>query len=359
MSNLLNPKTNRQPLLDYPLIDLGGDENSSSGFRRENGNSYSPVNNAVRSDTWSDILSQLPIQIETPTYTNGSIGASNSNHLDLLTSIDDPTFGILDALPGRQSFDSSSRKTSVERDEQHTVRNGVSSKSRGRGFVVALKEAYGFIENEEHQSEVFFHFTVFDGNPNELDLGQEVEYIYSIRNNKMSAEAVKRLPQKSISREEAISDVVSGVVIRSCRCLNPDQEVYPGLIRITSQSEENPGENEEQILEFSMTSLVDIRDFVQKNDAVSLQIGLDKQTGKERAVNVKPIRNKVKATVDAIKSNYGFLNYDVGDEGKKLFFHMSEFKGRELNPGDTVEFAIVHNQRTNKYSACNLTKCSS
>jgi cold shock CspA family protein len=353
MSNLLNPKNSRPSLLDYPLIDLGGDD-SVSGMRRENGNSYSPAGNAVRTDTWSDILSQLPIKIEAG-YTNGA----GSNHVDLLTSgsLDDPTFGILNDVSSSRGFDLP-QQVVRKADREEVTRNG-SSRSHGRGFVAALKESFGFIENEEHQSEVFFHFTVFDGDSNELELGQEVEYFFTVKNGKMSAEAVKRLPSKTIPREDVTSDVVSGVVIRSCRCLNPDQEYYPGLIRITSQSGENPDENEEQILEFSMTSLWDIRDFVQKNDAVSLQIGIDRITGRERAVNVKPIRNKVKATVDTIKSNFGFLNYEVGDEGKKLFFHMSEFKGRELNPGDTVEFAVVHNHRTNKYSACNLTKSSS
>ena len=203
---------------------------------------------------------------------------------------------------------------------------------------------------------MFFHFTNYEGNSNDLELGQEVEYIYSTKNNKMSAEVVKRLPNKSIPREEVSSDVVSGIVIRSCRCLNPEQDSYPGLIRVTSCQGEN--DIEDAVIEFSMTSLADIRDLVQKNDTVTLQVGLD-QSGKERAVNVKPIRNKMKATVDAIKANYGFLNYDVGDEGKKLFFHMSEFKGREISAGDTVEFVVVHNQRTNKYSACSVTKCNS
>ena len=62
------------------------------------------------------------------------------------------------------------------------------------------------------------------------------------------------------------------------------------------------------------------------------------------------------ARVEAVRNNYGFLDYEVED-GKKLFFHMSEFKGNNLRPGDYVEFAIVYNQRSNKYSACNIVKC--
>lgn len=57
-----------------------------------------------------------------------------------------------------------------------------------------------------------------------------------------------------------------------------------------------------------------------------------------------------------MKGNFGFLNYDV-EEGKKLFFHMSEVKGDvTLHPGDLVEFNVVHNQRSGKSSACSVVK---
>jgi cold shock CspA family protein len=53
---------------------------------------------------------------------------------------------------------------------------------------------------------------------------------------------------------------------------------------------------------------------------------------------------------------FGFLAYEV-DEGKKLFFHMTEVKDSvSLQPGDQVEFVLVTNQRTGKSSACNVTK---
>ena len=71
---------------------------------------------------------------------------------------------------------------------------------------------------------------------------------------------------------------------------------------------------------------------------------------------------QLQAQIDTIKNNYGFINFDAGDDGKKLFFHMSEYKvgdPSELKPGDWVEFAVVRNQRTSKYSACSLTKCPS
>ncbi|EDX15708.1 GD17589 [Drosophila simulans] len=45
-----------------------------------------------------------------------------------------------------------------------------------RGFIAVMKENFGFIETLSHDEEVFFHFSNYMGNPNWLELGQEVEY---------------------------------------------------------------------------------------------------------------------------------------------------------------------------------------
>lgn len=56
------------------------------------------------------------------------------------------------------------------------------------------------------------------------------------------------------------------------------------------------------------------------------------------------MRQKNRSSVDSIKGQFGFLDYEV-EEGKKLFFHMSEVQGANgLCPGDVVEFSIVTNQ---------------
>jgi cold shock CspA family protein len=91
---------------------------------------------------------------------------------------------------------------------------------------------------------------------------------------------------------------------------------------------------------------------------------------------VTAVRQKKRAVVDSIKGQFGFLDYEV-DEGKKLFFHMTEVQGSSYNlyPGDTVEFSIITNhvssvgnsilkkldatifsQRTGKTSACGVIK---
>ena len=219
-----------------------------------------------------------------------------------------------------------------------------------RGFIAVIKENFGFIETLSHDEEVFFHFSNYVGNPNWLELGQEVEYTLSpngntsVSGNCLPAENVRTLPKGSISQPAVLEGVHNGVVARPLRCINPDQQEYAGLIEVLD-------ETRSQVLsqhEFGITSLVNKRDLLQKGDLVSFKID---ETG--RAADITAVRQKKRATVDSIKGQFGFLNYEIED-GKKLFFHMSEVQGNavSLHPGDTVEFSVVTNQVKYKVFIC-------
>ncbi|XP_064488966.1 cold shock domain-containing protein E1-like isoform X2 [Ornithodoros turicata] len=220
-----------------------------------------------------------------------------------------------------------------------------------RGYIAALKDSFGFIENEEHNQDVFFHFSVFEGNPSQLEPGQEVEYGLSHKGPKRSAECVRKLPAGTLAAQETVRpEIFSGVVERSVRCFNPDQEHYAGLVRLATG-----GEGEEiPAYEFGITSLTDKHDLLQKGDVVQFQVAVNSE-GVERATNITAVRTRIQATVEAIKGQFGFLSYEA-EEGKKLFFHMTEVKGGHLQVGDKVEFVVVHHQRTKKYSACSVVK---
>ncbi|XP_034103785.1 cold shock domain-containing protein E1 [Drosophila albomicans] len=223
-----------------------------------------------------------------------------------------------------------------------------------RGFIAVIKENFGFIETLSHDEEVFFHFSNYQGNPNWLELGQEVEYTLapngntSVSGNCLPAENVRTLPKNSIPQPAVLETVHNGVVARPLRCINPDQQEYAGLIEILDESRTTIISQHE----FGITSLVNKRDLLQKGDLVSFRID---ESG--RAAEVHAVRQKKRATVDSIKGQFGFLNFEVED-GKKLFFHMSEVLGNTvaLHPGDTVEFSVVTNQRNGKSSACNVLK---
>ncbi|XP_060521185.1 cold shock domain-containing protein E1 [Cylas formicarius] len=231
--------------------------------------------------------------------------------------------------------------------------NGVKHRNSGQvyqGFVAALKDGFGFIETVQHDKEVFFHFSNFEGDSNGLELGQEVEYNLGTRGNSgscSSAENVKVIPKGTIELPAVNGDVLEGVVVRPLRSVNPDQTEYSGLIKIRT---EDPEEKSAEY-EFGIMGLINKRELLQVGDQVHFQID-----STQRAANIVAVRKKLRATVDAIKGHFGFLAYEV-EEGKKLFFHMTEVKDNvTLNVGDTVEFVLVTNHRSGKSSACNVVK---
>ena len=100
------------------------------------------------------------------------------------------------------------------------------------------------------------------------------------------------------------------------------------------------------------------------------------------AVGVRSTRAKQRSFVEAMKGDFGFLNFEVSlrlllcsyrtletqshghrpldvqvDEGKKLFFHVTEVEGGDvLVQGDEVEFVVATNKRNGKHSACCVRK---
>jgi len=233
-----------------------------------------------------------------------------------------------------------------------------SSAPRLQGFIATLKETFGFIETAEHEKEVFFHFTMFDGEPTDLELGDEVEYTLVKKSGKTSAEAVKKIPTGTIPGVEVHSGWFDGRVVRPMRCVNPDQDEYHGIVEITSLDGEPNGWLSGESFPFGVTSLVDKRDYLQAGDAVKFQVGTCMLTNRKRAMTISSSKNFVRARVDSIKGQYGFISYET-DESKKLFFHMSEVEGNTaVEPGDEVEFVILQNLRSRKFSATSVRKLS-
>jgi len=233
-----------------------------------------------------------------------------------------------------------------------------SSAPRLQGFIATLKETFGFIETAEHEKEVFFHFTMFEGEPTDLELGDEVEYTLVKKSGKTSAESVKKIPTGTIPGVEVHSGWFDGRVVRPMRCVNPDQEEYHGIVEITNLDGEPNGWLSNESFPFGVTSLVDKRDYLQAGDAVKFQIGTCMLTNRKRAMTISSSKNFVRARVDSIKGQYGFISYET-DESKKLFFHMSEVEGNTaVEPGDEVEFVILQNLRSRKFSATSVRKLS-
>lgn len=61
----------------------------------------------------------------------------------------------------------------------------------------------------------------YDGDPNELILGDEVEYNIKCKNGKVSAEMVVKLARGTITQEQILPEVYVGKVLRSLRRADP------------------------------------------------------------------------------------------------------------------------------------------
>ncbi|XP_005108011.1 cold shock domain-containing protein E1 [Aplysia californica] len=226
---------------------------------------------------------------------------------------------------------------------------------RCHGFIATLKENYGFIETADHEKEVFFHFSSLGGDSNELELGDEVEYTLARKSSKVSAENIRRLNKGTIPADEVVRDkgTIQGRIVRPMRIVNTEQEEYSGLVQGT---DEEGNDLPDEVYPYGITSLADKRDFLQKDDVVKFQVARSKKDEALRAVNIGALRKFIRAKVDSVKAQYGFINYEA-EEGKKLFFHMTEVHDSVvIQPGDEVEFVLVQNQRNGKFSACSLRK---
>ncbi|KAL7985402.1 hypothetical protein Chor_003972 [Crotalus horridus] len=205
------------------------------------------------------------------------------------------------------------------------------SSKRLLGYVATLKDNFG----------------EFCGDIDSLELGDMVEYSLSKgKGNKVSAEKVNKTHAVNGITDEADPTCYTGKVIRPLRSVDPNQTEYQGMIEVMEDGEVYP---------FGIVGVANKGECLQKGETVKFQLCIFGQNGQTMACNITSFR---RATVDCVKDQFGFINYEVGDN-KKLFFHVKEVQdGVELQAGDEVEFSVIFNQRTGKCSACNVWRVS-
>ena len=67
-----------------------------------------------------------------------------------------------------------------------------------------------------------------------------------------------------------------------------------------------PDDAEKQTYPYSITSLADKRDFLQKGDAVKFRLAAHTTTGERRAVYVAAVRQFIRSKVESIKDKVGW-----------------------------------------------------
>uniref|UniRef100_A0A8C7Z0Y6 Cold shock domain-containing protein E1 n=1 Tax=Oryzias sinensis TaxID=183150 RepID=A0A8C7Z0Y6_9TELE len=173
--------------------------------------------------------------------------------------------------------------------------NGSGPGIRETGVVEKLLASYGFIQCSERQARLFFHCSQYNGNLQDLKIGDDVEFEVSSDRRTGKPIAVKLLKIKpEVLPEERISGQVG-----------PDLHAYPLTVSVT--------------LCFSYS------------------------TGAVSARNIQLVKKKqtrCQGVVCATKEAFGFI--ERADVVKEIFFHYSEFRGdlEALQAGDDVEFTI-------------------
>ncbi|KAL3063802.1 hypothetical protein OYC64_000184 [Pagothenia borchgrevinki] len=233
--------------------------------------------------------------------------------------------------------------------------NGTGPGIRETGVVEKLLTSYGFIQCSERQARLFFHCSQYNGNLQELKIGDDVEFEVSSDRRTGKPIAVKLLKIKpEVLPEERISGqvgpdlhaypftVLHGYIhpVVSSIPVHLDGKSAPGQVPTGSVCYERNGEV------FYLTYTpddVEANMHLDTGDKVSFYMDTNKHTGAVSARNIQLVKKKqmrCQGVVCATKEAFGFI--ERADVVKEIFFHYSEFKGdlEALQAGDDVEFTI-------------------
>nr|XP_046199883.1 cold shock domain-containing protein E1-like isoform X11 [Oncorhynchus gorbuscha] len=240
--------------------------------------------------------------------------------------------------------------------------NGTAAGIRETGVVEKLLTSYGFIQCSERQARLFFHCSQYNGNLQELKIGDDVEFEVSSDRRTGKPIAVKLLKIKpEVLPEERISGqvgpdshaspftVLHGYIhpVVSAIPTHLDGKSAPGQVPTGSVCYERNGYGFLPTQEvFYLTYTPDDIEgnmHLDTGDKVSFYMETNKHTGAVSAHNIVLVKKKqmrCQGVVCATKEAFGFI--ERADVVKEIFFHYSEFKGdlEALQAGDDVEFTI-------------------
>ncbi|XP_036959475.1 cold shock domain-containing protein E1 isoform X9 [Acanthopagrus latus] len=239
--------------------------------------------------------------------------------------------------------------------------NGTGPGMRETGVVEKLLTSYGFIQCSERQARLFFHCSQYNGNLQELKIGDDVEFEVSSDRRTGKPIAVKLLKIKpEVLPEERIQGqvgpdlhaypftVLHGYIhpVVSAIPVHLDGKSAPGQVPTGSVCYERNGWSGFPQEVFYLTYTPDDVEgniHLDTGDKVSFYMDTNKHTGAVSARNIQLVKKKqmrCQGVVCATKEAFGFI--ERADVVKEIFFHYSEFKGdlEALQAGDDVEFTI-------------------
>jgi len=250
------------------------------------------------------------------------------------------------SMSPRQHMENGKYNGSQKGTSSHKLTNlngSVIHNKKEKGVVEKLLNSYGFIECASTGSRVFFHYSEYDGDPNDLMFGDCLEFSLTTdpRNHKLLAVKLIKLPPGSVVIESLSEEVCIGKVEMEPR--HPKNGDHPDASTSGRVSYDKNGEF--FFLPFTISDMQH-DDQLHKGDTVSFHIATNKRNGSMRARKVKYIDYKqtesVQGIVSSLKESFGFV--ERADIVAEIFFHYSEFSGvvNDLMIGDDVEFQLVN-----------------
>uniref|UniRef100_A0AAY4E672 Cold shock domain-containing protein E1 n=1 Tax=Denticeps clupeoides TaxID=299321 RepID=A0AAY4E672_9TELE len=205
--------------------------------------------------------------------------------------------------------------------------NGTGVGMRETGVVEKLLTSYGFIQCSERQARLFFHCSQYNGNLQELKIGDDVEFEVSLDRRTGKPIAVKLVKIKpEVLPEERISGQV-GADMHPSPFAVLHGYIHPVVSAIPSHldGKSAPGQ-------------VPTGSVCYERNGVSLNWS-------PAAILFKRKQNENSIATRGLYACFFILLFLLtmgGDVVKEIFFHYSEFKGdlEALQAGDDVEFTI-------------------
>ncbi|XP_056450581.1 cold shock domain-containing protein E1 isoform X3 [Gadus chalcogrammus] len=231
--------------------------------------------------------------------------------------------------------------TSTGAVSAHNIHLVKKKQTRCQGVVCATKEAFGFIERADVVKEIFFHYSEFKGDLEDLQAGDDVEFTIKDRNGKEVATDVRLLPQGTVIFEDISIEQFEGTVLKVIPKVptKNQNDPLPGRIsaRIGFDKELLFGEKDTK----SKVTLLE-------GDHVQFNISTDRRDKLERATNIDILSDTFGFTkearemgvIAAMRDGFGFIK--CVDRDARMFFHFSEvLEESQLHISDEVEFTVV------------------
>lgn len=226
---------------------------------------------------------------------------------------------------------------------QHTF--FVSKEQREQGYVVTLKEGYGFIRCTDRDARMFFHYSELLDLDREIRVQQEVEFTVvqdPTTAGRLVAIRIRLLPKGTIVVEQNLPEKYVGSVEKEAgvthstasKGLDPES---PGIILYDVNTTK-------QTILFTMAAVDGAAPKL--GDKVEFQICESRKNNTKNAINVRvmscvpPSVGKEYGYVAAVKDRCGGVIIEMVDHERVASFQPKDAESVELNVGDEVEFSL-------------------